>query len=413
MPRALVVVLDSVGIGGAPDAAAAAFGDEGADTLGNIARAAAEGRADRESLRTGPLRLPNLARLGLGAAAGAATGRPPPGLDAGEPQASWGHGVEVARGKDTITGHWEIAGAPPARDWGYFPRHEPAFPASLVAALVEQAGLAGLLGNRHASGTAILDELGAEHVRTGKPIAYTSADSVFQIAAHEEAFELERLYATCRIARELCDPLRIARVIARPFAGDAVSGFRRTANRRDFAMPPEAPSLLDRVGEAGGRVFAVGKVADIFAGRGVDTHVKAEGNVALLDAALAAFRAAEPGDLVFVNLVDFDQLYGHRRDVAGYAAALEAFDRRVPEIEAALGLGDMAVITADHGNDPTFSGTDHTREQVPILALRPGAQARRLGRRDTFADIGQSLAAHLGLVPLEAGTSWLDEETRS
>lgn len=406
MPRAFLIVLDSVGIGGAPDAAT--YGDEGANTLAHIADACAAGKGDRASLRAGPLALPNLTRLGIGLACEAAAGRVPPGLaPAGSAEAAWGAGTETSRGKDTPSGHWELAGAPVDFDWGYFPDTVPAFPPRLVTELVAKAGLPGILGDRHASGMTIIEELGAEHLRTAKPICYTSVDSVLQIAAHEEAFGLERLYSVCRIARLLCDPLRIGRVIARPFVGDPETGFVRTGNRKDFAIPPHRPTLLDALSEAGRPLVSVGKIGDIFAHRATGTEVKAHGNEAMLSAALGAFRALPDGGLVFVNLVDFDTEFGHRRDVPGYAAALEAFDRRVPEIEAALGAGDIAIVTADHGNDPTWRGTDHTRERVPILAFGPGVEPGTIGVRITLADVGASVAAHLGLGWRGAGTPFL------
>jgi phosphopentomutase len=405
MARALLIVLDSVGIGGAPDADR--YGDAGADTVGHIAEACAAGRGDRPGLRAGPLRLPNLAALGLGLACGGATGRVPPGLaPAVEPQALWGHAVETAAGKDTPSGHWEIAGLPVPEPWGHFPDTRPAFPAELTTALIVRAGLPGILGDRHASGTAIIDAFGAEHVRTGKPICYTSADSVFQIAAHETAFGLERLYETCRIARALCDPYRVGRVIARPFVGSEAEGFHRTSRRKDFSVAPPADTLLDGLEAAGRSVVSVGKIGDIFAHRATGREIKPAGNAACLDAALEAFSALPEGGLVFLNLVDFDTEHGHRRDVPGYAAELEAFDARVPEIHAVLKSGDLCVITADHGNDPTWTGTEHTREQVPVLAFGPGLAPGSIGRRDTFADIGASVAAHLGLPPLGAGRAW-------
>ncbi|ACA18862.1 phosphopentomutase [Methylobacterium sp. 4-46] len=405
MTRALVIVLDSVGIGGAPDGAA--YGDGGADTLGHIAEACAEGRGDRPGLRAGPLRLPHLAGLGLGLAAREASGRMPPGLAPDGPVAgAWGHAVETARGKDTVSGHWEIAGAPVDFDWGRFPATRPSFPPDLTRALIEEGNLPGILGDCHASGTAVIEAYGAEHLRSGKPICYTSVDSVFQIAAHEEAFGLERLYALCGIARRLCDPYRIGRVIARPFAGSAGTGFVRTANRRDFATPPPGDTLLDRLAAAGRPLVSVGKIGDIFAHRHTGTEVKPAGNDACLDAALAAFADLGPGGLVFANLVDFDTEYGHRRDVPGYAAALERFDARLPEIRAALRPGDLCLVTADHGNDPTWTGTDHTREQVPVLAFGPGQRPGPIGRREGLADIGATVAAHLGLA-LPAGRSWL------
>lgn len=405
MPRALLIVLDSVGIGGAADAAA--YGDAGADTVGHIAEVCARGAGDRVGLRDGPLRLPNLVALGLGLACEASTGRLPPNLDAsGAPTGAWGHGVETSLGKDTPSGHWEIAGCPVDFDWGYFPDTVPAFPPELTAALIQEAALPGLIGDGHASGTAIIDELGAEHMRTGKPIAYTSVDSVFQIAAHEEAFGLERLYETCRIGRRLCDPYRIGRVIARPFVGAPESGFTRTGNRRDFAIPPPRDTLLDRMEAACRSIVTIGKIGDIFAHRGTGREIKPHGNEACLTAALDALRTLPDGGLVFASLVDFDSDFGHRRDVPGYAAALEAFDRRVPDIWAALDATDLCVMTADHGNDPTWRGTDHTRENVPILAFGPNVGRGPIGRRKTLADIGASIAAHLGAPALAVGRPW-------
>ena len=405
MSRALLIVLDSVGIGGAPDASA--YGDEGADTLGHIAQACADGRGDRAELRAGPLTLPNLGRLGLGAAAQAASGAWPAGVAQPGPDTIHGHAAEISNGKDTPSGHWEIAAVPVPFDWGYFPNTEPCFPAELTDAILREAKLPGILGNRHASGTTILTELGEEHIRTGRPILYTSADSVLQIAAHETHFGLDRLYALCETARRLLGPYTIGRVIARPFLGETPETFERTGNRRDYAVPPPEPTLLDRVLASGGRTLAVGKIGDIFAHQGISKVLKASGNAALTDATLQTLAEARDGDLVFANLVDFDMLYGHRRDVAGYAAALEAFDARIPEIEAALRPGDLVLITADHGCDPTWRGTDHTREQVPILAFGPGIPGKDIGARKTFADIGETVAAHLGLAPGRHGRSFL------
>jgi phosphopentomutase len=396
-PRAFLLVLDSLGIGTAPDADR--FGDAGADTLGHIAGwAAAEGR---------PLRVPALERLGLGAAAHLATGLLPAGFHRTDGfDGAYAAAAERSLGKDTPSGHWEMTGVPVEIDWGYFPATEPSFPTALTEALIARAGLPGILGNCHASGTEIIARLGDEHVASGKPIVYTSADSVFQIAAHETAFGLERLYETCRIARELVDAYAIGRVIARPFEGTSGS-WRRTANRKDLAVPPPRPTLLDHLASAGRPVFSIGKIGDIFAHRGTGREIKADGNAALFDATLEAVRTAPPGSLTFTNFVDFDSSYGHRRDVAGYADALEAFDVRVPELIAAMQPGDLAVITADHGCDPTWTGSDHTREYVPILLFGPridaGSPLRDLGRRDSFADIGQTLAAHLRLMPLDEG----------
>lgn len=402
--RALLIVLDSAGCGGAEDADS--YGDAGADTLGHIAEACATGAGDRAGLRAGPLTLPFMAGLGLGAAMRASTGRTTALAAEGPPQGRWGYGVETSRGKDTPSGHWEIAGTPVDFAWGYFPDTQPAFPPALVAALVAEGGLPGILADRHASGTQVIDDLGAEHLRTGKPICYTSVDSVLQIAAHEEAFGRERLYRLCEIGRRLCDPLRIGRVIARPFTGTPERGFVRTANRRDFAMPPPAGTILDRATAAGRTVVTVGKIGDIFAHRATGREVKAAGNMALFDAMLEAVEALPDGGFLFANFVDFDSEFGHRRDVPGYAAALEAFDARLPGLAARLRPGDTVVLTADHGNDPTWRGTDHTREHVPILAFGPGIGPGPLGRRETLADIGESVAAHLGLEPCAPGRSW-------
>lgn len=407
MARAFLFVLDSFGIGGAADAAD--YGDEGANTLGHIASAAREGRADRKGLRSGPLHLPNLNALGLGRAARLACGKDPLGDTPLLSGSFHGAASETSRGKDTPSGHWEIAGLPVPFAWGYFPQTVPALPSGLTEAIAHEAGLPGILGNRHASGTDIIRDLGEEHVVTGKPILYTSADSVLQIAAHEESFGLDRLLSLCLLARRLVDPLNIGRVIARPFTGEDKDSFVRTGNRRDFAVPPPEPTLLDRTQKAGGRVHGVGKISDIFAGQGVSLSHKASGNDAVWEKSLALMDEAGDGDLVFANFVDFDMNFGHRRDVAGYAAALEAFDRRLPEAIAQLRKGDMLVLTADHGCDPTWHGTDHTRERVPVLGFLPGASGGAAGLRPTFADIGETLAAHLGLAPGPHGRSFLED----
>jgi phosphopentomutase len=407
MPRALLIVLDSVGIGGAEDADE--YGDAGADTVGHIAEGCAKGRGDRAGLRQGLLDLPNLTALGLGLACEASTGRMPPNLaPRGALNGAWGYGVETSKGKDTPSGHWEIAGVPVTFEWGYFPNTQPSFPRELTEALVAQGNLPGILGDKHASGTAIIDELGTEHLRTGKPICYTSVDSVLQIAAHEDAFGLERLYDLCKTARRLCDRHKIGRVIARPFAGTEEAGFKRTGNRKDFASPPPAETILDIFTKAGRNVITVGKIGDIFAHRGTGNEVKPHGNEACLTAAIEALRNLPDGGFVFVNLVDFDTEFGHRRDIPGYAAALEAFDRRVPEIASVLQDGDIAIITADHGNDPSWRGTDHTREHSPILVLGPGVLPAPIGRRESFADIGATIAAHLDVPAPGAGRSWVE-----
>ena len=406
MPRAAILVLDSVGCGGAEDAAA--YGDAGADTLGHIAEACALGRGNRGGLRAGPLCLPNLAALGLGRTLALSRGRPAPGLTVDtSPLAQWGYAVERSNGKDTPSGHWEIAGTPVPFDWGYFPRTTPCLPAGLVADLVAEAHLPGILGDTHASGTEVLDRFGDAHLRSGKPILYTSVDSVLQIAAHEERFGLERLYDLCRVARRLCDPLNIGRVIARPFLGTVATGFVRTPHRKDFAVPPPPGTLLQRADEAGRAIVTIGKIGDIFAHRYTGTERKGASDDEHVALTLAALADVPDGGLIFANFVDFDTEHGHRRDVAGYAACLERFDRHIPALRAALRPGDLAIITADHGNDPTWTGTDHTREHVPILCFGPEIQPGPIGRRESFADIGETVAMHLGLRPGAHGRGWL------
>ncbi len=374
-------------------------------------RLARRGKGDGAG-RSGPLAVPNLTALGLGEAHRAASGAAPANMILGGPaRGLHGAAAEISSGKDTPSGHWEMAGVPVRFDWGYFTERENTFPPELLAKLIERAKLPGVLGNRHASGTVIIDELGEEHCRTGKPIVYTSADSVFQIAAHERHFGLERLYALSHIARDLVDDYNIGRVIARPFLG-APGSFKRTGNRHDYAVLPPAPTLLDALKAAGHAVIAVGKIDDIFAHSGTTEIVKADGNAELFDATLAAARGASDGALVFTNFVDFDMLWGHRRDIAGYAAALEYFDRRLPELATALHPGDLVVLTADHGNDPSWAGSDHTREQVPVVAFGPGIAGGDIGVRNGFVDIGQTLAAHLGIAPLAEGVSFVPRETK-
>jgi phosphopentomutase len=394
MGRAFLFILDSFGIGGAPDAQR--FGDKGANTLGHIA--AKFGR---------PLKLPNMVSLGLARAAEAASGKSPEGLDANAPLiGQWGYGVEISNGKDTPSGHWEIAGVPVTFDWGYFPKKIPAFPKALTDELIRRGNLTGILGNKHASGTEIIAELGEEHMRTGKPIVYTSADSVIQIAAHEDCFGLPALYRLCKIARELTLPLNIGRVIARPFTGADRQDFMRTGNRKDYSVLPPSPTLLDKLTEAGRAVISIGKIGDIYAHSGTGKEVKASGNDALFDATLAEMDSLPDGGLLITNFVDFDMLYGHRRDIEGYGRALEAFDARLPEAMKKLKNGDLLILTADHGCDPSWKGTDHTRECVPILCYAHGMKPGMIGRRESFADIGQTIGQHLGLVPLQYGSAW-------
>jgi phosphopentomutase len=399
MKRAVILVLDSFGIGATADARR--FGDVGSNTLGHVA----EFRANSGN----PLRIPHLARLGLLNAARESCGQYPAGVaTATELIGAYGYAEELSTGKDTPSGHWEMAGVPVLFEWGYFKGKEAAFPPQLLEKLIELGRLPGVLGNCHASGTEIIERLGEEHVRTGKPIVYTSGDSVFQIACHEEAFGLQRLWDLCLIARKLVDEYRIARVIARPFVGQSARDFKRTGNRHDYAVPPPAPTVLDKLVDSGGEVIGIGKIPDIFAHRGITSEVSAFGNDAVFDATFAALDAAPDRSIVFSNFVDFDTLYGHRRDVEGYARSLEQFDIRLPELLPRLGAGDLLILSADHGCDPTWPGSDHTREHIPILVYGEEVRARSLGKRATFADIGQSVAGHLGLDRMDHGTDFLN-----
>jgi phosphopentomutase len=407
MKRAIILLMDSFGIGAAPDAAK--FGDVGANTFGHLAEVCAAGKADKTGLRSGRLQLPNLVKLGLGATFKECNGKSITGMDIDNvtPEGKYGCAAEISYGKDTPSGHWEIAGVPILFDWGMFKPDFPSFPSELIDEFVAEAKIPGILGNKAASGTVILEELGDEHVKTGKPIVYTSADSVFQIACHEETFGLERLYEICKIARKIVDKYNIGRVIARPFTGTS-GHYVRTKNRHDYSVPPPAPTLLDKLKQSGGTVIGIGKIPDIFAHIGISKEVPpASGNMDLFDSTLNEVKIAGDRTLIFTNFVDFDMLYGHRRDVAGYAHALEEFDARLPELEKLLQPGDVVIITADHGCDPSFKGTDHTREYIPVLAFGPGIEPGSIGKRKTFADIGQSLAKHLAVAPFQYGESFL------
>jgi phosphopentomutase len=399
------MVLDSFGIGASQDAEK--FGDVGANTLGHIAQYCAEGKA--EVGRSGPLTLPNLTRLGLiNAATESSQGQVPQGMaQAEQPIASYGYAEELSSGKDTPSGHWEIAGVPVLFEWGYFSDKKNSFPDSLVEDFIARAQVPGILGNCHASGTTILSELGEEHMRSGKPIIYTSGDSVFQIACHEETFGLERLYQLCEIARELVNEYNIARVIARPFVGADATNFERTGNRKDLAVAPPSKTVLQKLQEANGEVISIGKIADIYAHIGITEKHKATGLAALFDKTVAVINTAADRSLVFTNFVDFDSSYGHRRDVAGYAAALEYFDTRLPELLNAVGPDDLLIFTADHGCDPSWPGSDHTREHIPVLVYCKNRQAVNLGLRHSFADIGQTVADYLNLEAMDYGTSFL------
>jgi phosphopentomutase len=403
--RAFLIVMDSVGCGGAPDAAD--FGDEGANTLGHIAAECAAGRADVG--REGPLLLPVLGRLGIANAMELSVPGSSEALGTAQSLARstasglWGAATEVSRGKDTPSGHWELAGVPVPWEWAYFPDTVPAFPDDVVAEVCRLAGTDGILGNCHASGVPIINAHCEEHLRTGWPICYTSADSVFQIAAHEEAFGLDRLLKLCADLAPFLHARKIGRVIARPFTGTC-GDFKRTPNRHDFAIDPPSPTLLNWVQDAGRATHAVGKIGDIFSQSGVGTLHKGKSDAALFEQLLALQEVAEPGSLTFANFVEFDSLYGHPRDVAGYARALEWFDARVGAFMARMRPGDLAIFTADHGNDPTWRGTEHTRERVPVLCA--GVPRGEIGLC-AFVDVAASVAAHLGIENQGSGKSFL------
>ena len=383
--RVILLVMDSVGAGETPDAAR--YGDEGANTLGHIAEAA--GGAD----------LPTLAALGLGNILPLRGVAP-----AVRPRGAFGKCAELSAGKDTATGHWEMAGLRLDQPFPLFPN---GFPEEILAPFRARTGR-GVLGNRPASGTEIIEELGEEHVRTGDLIVYTSGDSVFQIAAHEDVVPLEELYRICKIAREILDPYNVGRVIARPFVGPRPGAYKRTYNRKDYAMPPPAPTVLDALRGANVPVIGVGKIPDIYCHRGIGEEVHTEGNADGMRQTRAVLERVERG-LVFTNLVDFDSLYGHRRDPAGYYGCLREFDAELAALAAAIDPGrDLVLITADHGNDPTFRGTDHTREYVPLLAFGPASAAGvDLGTRASFADVGATLADVFGVAAPPVGQSFL------
>ncbi|MFQ6551562.1 phosphopentomutase [Aestuariibius insulae] len=393
MARVFLVVMDSVGIGGAPDADRFFNGtrpDTGANTVLHIAEACAAGQA--EDGRTGPLDLPYLSSLGLGQAVQLASGQPLPG-DRVEPTGAWGAATEISNGKDTPSGHWELAGVPVPWDWHYFPDTIPAFPEDVVGAVCTAAETAGILGNCHASGTEIIAELGAEHLHSHWPICYTSADSVFQIAAHEEAYGLDRLLDLCAAIAPRLHAMKVGRVIARPFVGDPETGFRRTGNRKDFAIAPPGDTICDRAQRAGRSVHAIGKIGDIFSMHGID-EVRKGTDAQLMEHLGDLMDTAAEGALVFANFVEFDALYGHRRDISGYARHLEWFDGAISTLASQLKPDDLLILTADHGNDPSWTGTDHTRERVPVLVQ--GLGPKELGHI-AFSDITGLVARHLEL----------------
>ena len=400
MSRAFLIVIDSVGIGGAPDADKFFNGDipdVGANTLGHIALACAAGKA--EDGRTGPLKIPNLNAMGAGAAMQLATG-----LDLGwpAPTGAFAAATETSMGKDTPSGHWELAGVPVPWDWHTFPDTQPAFPQDVSDRICALAGTDGVLANCHASGTQVIDDFGAEHVKTGWPICYTSVDSVLQIAAHEDHFGLDRLLDLCKNLAPMLHEMKVGRVIARPFKGTE-GRFARTLNRQDYAISPPDKTLCDWVSQACRSVHAIGKIGDIFSMRGID-EVRKGADVTLMNHVSDLIDDAPDGGLVFANFVEFDSLYGHRRDVSGYAKHLEWFDESLGRLLPKLRDGDLLCVTADHGNDPTWVGTDHTRERVPVLMY--GVGMRDLGHV-AFVDLAASIAAHLGVPSIGPGRSFL------
>jgi phosphopentomutase len=392
--RVFWIVLDGLGVGEAPDAPL--FGDQGANTLSNLARVLPTRRGGKT------LQIPNLMKLGIGHVT------PVEGAEMPQVIGGYGKAKELSAGKDTTSGHWEMAGLV-VKD--AFPVYEQGFPEAVIDRWVRENGLPGILGNEVASGTEIIERLGPEHLRTGKPILYTSADSVWQVAAHEETFGLERLYSVCKSARKICDELNLGRVIARPFVGDPSKGtpFKRTYNRKDYAQLPFGPTVLDSLVEKKVPVLGVGKISNIFAGVGVPRNIDTAGNTDGLRVMLECMDTEKAG-LIYVNLIDFDMLYGHRRDVPGFAAALEEFDRSFETMMKRASPEDLFLLTADHGNDPTYRGTDHTREHVPVLAWSPGMKGPvELGTRSSFAEMGSTIHHALTGEPHPCAPSFLKE----
>lgn len=389
MPRVFLFILDSFGIGNAPDAAQ--FGDEGANTFLHI--------CDRM-----PLNLPHMASLGLGLAAEAAGGRNP--FPDAKLIGRWAHAQELSQGKDTITGHWEIAGVPVPFKWHYYPDTDHSFPNDLLDEIIARANIPGLLCGTHASGTQVIEDFGEEHLRTRKPIIYTSADSVIQIAAHEQHFGLQRLYDVCKIVRELTYDLKVGRVIARPFLGETAKTFARTGNRKDYAIAPPSPTLLKIASDAGRHVISVGKIGDIYGHVGTGEEVKVSGNAAMMEKVITLMPTLKDGGFLMTNFVDFDTNHGHRRDPIGYGKLLQEFDANLPRVFAQMQQDDLLILTADHGNDPTWHGTEHTREQIPIMIYGKSLTSGNDGHRKSFSDIGQSVAAWLKLPKQGAGTAF-------
>ncbi len=390
--RVFLIVLDSFGVGGAKDAEN--FGDKNSNTLLNIAK-------------NYKLNTPNLAKLGFGYSCEKSSGKYPAGLEISPSKliAKYGFAEEKSVEKDTTSGHWEIAGLPVMNKWGHFKPEHPSFPKKLIDKILKEAEIENILGNKAASGTKIIEELGEEHIKTGYPIFYTSADSNIQIAAHEKYFGLQKLYDLCEIAYKHVKPYNIARIIARPFIGKSSKEFTRTKNRHDYSVPPFADTVLDKQKNSGGNVIGIGKIPDIFAGSGITHRVKASGLEEIWDKTIYQTKTAPDNSIIFPNFVDFDMLWGHRRDVKGYGKGLDYFDSRIPEFFDNLRGNDLVIFTADHGCDPTYRGTDHTRENVPVIIYKKNIKAGFIGQRETFADIAATIAKYLKLDKMDTGTA--------
>jgi phosphopentomutase len=400
MARAIILVIDGFGLGHAPDAEA--FGDVNANTFANLAE-------KFQQSKHRPLKLPNLSKLGLVKACEQASKRTLAVEQVQPFKGAFGYAAEISTGKDTPSGHWEMAGVPVLFDWTYFTDKKESFSAELMAQINEATGYAKMLGNCHASGTNIIADLGEQHIKTGLPICYTSGDSVFQVAAHEHHFGLDNLYKYCEQVRIILDPMNIGRVIARPFIGESSAEFERTGNRRDYSVLPPATTVLEKLTKNGGTVISVGKIADIFAHQGISINTKATGIPALLDKTLDHMKTAIDNSIIFTNLVNFDQDFGHRRDPVGFGEALEYLDVRLADFLDQMADDDLLLLTADHGCDPTWPGNDHTREFVPVIAYHNNIDCVNLGQRNTFADLGQTLASLFSLEAMDYGQSFLEE----
>ncbi|QIQ41535.1 MAG: phosphopentomutase [Buchnera aphidicola (Aphis urticata)] len=406
MKRVFLMILDSFGIGSSIDSYK--FNDHGADTFGHIVEKCFLGEANKE--RVGCLKIPNLKKLGIVRAYKSSTGKYPLGFhekfNESKIIASYGFASEISSGKDTTSGHWEIAGVPVLDDWYYFKKINNTFPNTLINEIINNFKLPGILGNCHASGTEIITKLGEEHIKTGKPIFYTSSDSVFQVACHENTFGLSKLYKLCQKIRHLlnANKFKIARVIARPFIGNNKLNFQRTGNRLDLSIKPPSITVMEKlIHEKQGEVVGIGKISDIYAGVGISKSIKSFGLEELCNTTINEMKLAKNNTIVFTNFVDFDSIWGHRRDVSGYAKGLEFFDNQLFNIINLVKEKDLLIITADHGCDPTWLGTDHTRENVPILIYSPGKKTKFLGHRKTFSDIGQTIAKYFSLSEMKYG----------